>query len=213
MKRILIADPHPITRAGIRSQLLDTNPKCKIVGLVSNGDELVSKVLSKKPNLLITELNMDGMHGFLRLKEVAQKLPEMQIIVFSSFPAALYEKQCLDSGAISYLSKNISTRTFLMTVQKVIDGRYSGNNKNPKKDTLYKPKKPLSSREVEVLQLLIKGYRNKDIASSLELNEKTVSTYKSRLLKKLKVNSLADLIKFYKSASPPSNHASQFFGT
>ena len=213
MKRILIADPHPITRAGIRSQLLDTNPKCKIVGLVSNGDELVSKVLSKKPNLLITELNMDGMHGFLRLKEVAQKLPEMQIIVFSSFPAALYEKQCLDSGAISYLSKNISTRTFLMTVQKVIDGRYSGNNKNPKKDTLYKPKKPLSSREVEVLQLLIKGYRNKDIASSLELNEKTVSTYKSRLLKKLKVNSLADLIKFYKSAPPPSNHASQFFGT
>ncbi|HZW77205.1 MAG TPA: response regulator transcription factor [Flavobacteriaceae bacterium] len=213
MKRILIADPHPITRAGIRSQLLETNPKCKIVGLVSNGDELVSKVLSKKPNLLITELNMDGMHGFLRLKEVAQKLPEMQIIVFSSFPAALYEKQCLDSGAISYLSKNISTRTFQMTVQKVIDGRYNGNNKKLKKDTLYKPKKPLSSREVEVLQLLIKGYRNKDIASSLELNEKTVSTYKSRLLKKLKVNSLADLIKFYKSASPPSNHASQFFGT
>lgn len=199
MKRIIIADPHPIVRLGIRERLLQINPNFKIVAQVDSGDILLPKLLQKKPDLVILELNMPYIQGLSILKQIEEKLPKTRIFIYSSFPRDIYENQCLKNGAYAFLSKDTTLTKFSTVIKNLVN-----KNSKPakKKKTKSKPIKPLSEREIEVLEYLIRGDRNKDIASALELNEKTVSTYKSRILKKLNATNLADLINHYQALKP-----------
>lgn len=198
MKRILIADPHPIVRLGIKERLLAVDPKIRIVAQIDKADTLLSKLMQKKPGLLIWEMNMPGIHGFSLLKQISTQLPELKICIFSSLPQDLYEYQSIHRGAHAFISKNASLGKFTKTIHELISVPKSQlPNKIPKKTK--KLKISLSSREVEVLELLIKGYRNKDIASFFGLNEKTVGTYKSRILEKLEMDNIADLINYYRT--------------
>lgn len=200
MKRIAIADPHPIVRLGIRERLLQINPNFRIVAQIDSGDKLLPKLLNKKPDLVILELNMPAIEGLSVLKEIEEKLPKTRILIYSSFPRDIYENQCLKNGAHVFLSKNYALAKFSTTVKNLLSKKKS---KSTKRRKIKKSQiKPLSEREIEVLEYLIRGDRNKDIASALELNEKTVSTYKSRILKKLNATNLADLINHYKALKP-----------
>lgn len=199
MKRIIIADPHPIVRLGIRERLLQINPNFKIVAQVDSGDILLPKLLQKKPDLVILELNMPYIQGLSILKQIEEKLPKTRIFIYSSFPRDIYENQCLKNGAYAFLSKDTTLTKFSTVIKNLVN---KNSKPSKKKKTKSKPIKPLSEREIEVLEYLIRGDRNKDIASALELNEKTVSTYKSRILKKLNATNLADLINHYQALKP-----------
>ena len=205
MKKTVIADHHPLTRRGIK-ELLHESPNFKVVGEVSDGTELLPFLKKKKPGLLILELKMPGINGFKVLKDISDSFPEIKIVIFSSHPEEIYAARCIQSGAKGYIPKNAPTKLFLRAIKKIVSGgiyldeKMGKNSINDLNDNSIKSRySQLSIREIEVLDLLSAGNRNKDIALLLGINEKTVSTYKSRLLKKLKIKNLAELISHSKA--------------
>ncbi len=199
-QKVVIADPHPITRLGVAS-LLNTK-KYSVVGKISRGSELLQCLQEERPDMLILELDMPEIHGFHALRSIKKEFPKTKIVIFSSHPEEIYALKSIKSGASGYISKNDSERIFLQAIDRIALGgtflnerfleknnEIEGNQNNP----IHRYKK-LSTREIEVLDLISSGKRNKEIAVLLGINEKTVSTYKTRLLKKLKVSNIAELI-------------------
>lgn len=201
MKKVVIADHHPVTRTGA-SMLLDQTEAYSIVGHVSRGSELLECLEKEKPDILILELNIPEINGFHALRSIRDEFPRVRIAIFSSLPEEIYALRSIKSGAAGYIPKTTPEETFIQAVRKIALGGVflndelaaAFNSKSVNDNTLVGRYKKLSAREVEVLNLLSSGKRNKDIAALLEINEKTVSTYKTRLLKKLKISNLAELI-------------------
>ncbi|WP_347374174.1 response regulator transcription factor [Aequorivita sp. Q41] len=201
MKKVVIADHHPITRKGIAA-LLDGTNEYLIVGKVSRGHELLQCLERERPDILILELDIPEMNGFHALRSIRNEFPNTRVVIFSSHPEEIYAMRSIKSGAAGYIPKTSSKEIFLQAIKRISSGsiflnekiEQAYNNKSNTDNTIVGRYKKLSAREVEVLNLLSNGKRNKDIASLLEINEKTVSTYKTRLLKKLNVSSLAEMI-------------------
>ncbi len=201
MKTLLIADNHPIVRKGI-SCLLKKKSDYTIAGKASNAEELYQQLELIKPDILIMEIDMPQINGINSLRTIKEKHPETRILIYSTHPEEIYALRSIKTGAAGYVPKTASTKTFLKALKRVAKGGIFLNaeltstftSRNVGESTAISRYKKLSSREIEVLNLLSSGKRNKDIANALDINEKTVSTYKTRLLKKLKVDNLADLI-------------------
>lgn len=201
MKKIFIADHHPITRKGI-SCLLKKNENFSIVGKATNGDELYGKIRENDPDILIMEIDMPSINGINALRNIKTDFPRLRVLIFSTHPEEIYALRSIKSGAAGYVPKTASTKVLLQALKQIAKGGIFLNeeltstftNRNVGETSAISRYKRLSSREIEVLNLLSSGKRNKDIANALNINEKTVSTYKTRLLKKLKVDNLADLI-------------------
>lgn len=201
MKKVIIADHHPVTRKGIEVLLENTN-EFTIVSKVSRGSELLESLEKFQPDILILELDIPEINGFHALRSIREEFPKVRIAIFSSHPEEIYALRSVKSGAAGYISKTVPEREFIAAIKRIATGGMflnpelmdAFNNKAVNDNSIMGRYKKLSAREIEVLNLLSNGKRNKDIATLLEINEKTVSTYKTRLLKKLKVSSLAELI-------------------
>jgi DNA-binding NarL/FixJ family response regulator len=201
MSTILIADHHPITREGIKSLLTDQN-ELNVIGNVTNGNDLAKSLRIHSPEVLVIEIDLPEINGITALRTIKTEFPRIRILVFSCHPEEMYALSAIKAGASGYLSKTASTESLFNAIQQVARGGiYLNKNITDKINSgatngngLIAKFKKLSTREMEVLNLLSNGKRNKDIAEALDINEKTVSTYKTRLLKKLKVDNLADLI-------------------
>ena len=201
MTKILIADHHPITRMGI-SSLLEKEGVYEVVGKVTNGKDLFRSLKSKNPDVLILEIDLPDINGITALRTIKSENPGTKILILSCHPEEMYALNAIKAGASAYLSKTASTDILREAVHQVARGGIYLNKEISEKinsgttrsNNLVSRYKKLSTREIEVLNLLSTGKRNKDIAEALDINEKTVSTYKTRLLKKLRVDNLADLI-------------------
>lgn len=201
MKKVVIADHHPITRKGI-SVLLNATNEYTIVGKVAIGSELLKCLEKERPDILVLELDIPEINGFHALRSIREEFPKTRIAIFSSHPEEIYALRSIKSGAAGYIPKTSSKDVFLQAIKRIAMGGIflneefaaALNSKSLNDNTIVGRYKKLSAREIEVLNLLSNGKRNKDIATLLEINEKTVSTYKTRLLKKLNVTSLAELI-------------------
>lgn len=201
MKKIVIADHHPVTRKGI-SCLLKKDENFSVVGKANNGTELYKTLEEVNPDILIMEIDMPQINGINALRNIKQKFPELRVLIFSTHPEEIYALRSIKSGAAGYVPKSASPKILLKALRQIRKGGIFLNeeltstftSRNVGETSAISRYKKLSSREIEVLNLLSSGKRNKDIAAALSINEKTVSTYKTRLLKKLKVDNLADLI-------------------
>ncbi len=201
MKKIVIADHHPVTRKGIAC-MLKKSKDYSIVGKVNNGDELFKHLEEINPDILIMEIDMPQINGINVLRSIKTEYPQTRVLIFSTHPEEIYALRSIKSGAAGYVPKTASTKVFLKALKRIAKGGIFLNeeltstftSRNVGESSAISRYKKLSSREIEVLNLLSSGKRNKDIANALDINEKTVSTYKTRLLKKLKVDNLADLI-------------------
>jgi DNA-binding NarL/FixJ family response regulator len=201
MKTVFIADNHPVTRKGIIS-MLKHNEKFSIIGKAGNAEDLYKNLREKTPDILIMEIDIPQINGINALRNLKTEFPGMRVLIFSTHPEEIYALRSIKSGASGYIPKTATTKTFLKAMKLIAKGGVFLNeeltatftSRNVRESNAISHYKKLSSREIEVLNLLSSGKRNKDIANALDINEKTVSTYKTRLLKKLKADNLADLI-------------------
>lgn len=201
MKNILVADNYPIVRKGITCALKKSK-NFSIVGKASNAQEMYLQLQALQPDILILEIDMPNVNGINALRTIKSQFPQTRIFIYSQHPEEIYALRAIKGGAAGYLPKTASTKTFLKALKQIGKGGIFLNeeltstftSRNVGESSAISRYKKLSSREIEVLNLLSSGKRNKDIANALDINEKTVSTYKTRLLKKLKVDNLADLI-------------------
>ena len=201
MITITVADHHPIIVDGLTHILKDT-PR-EIIDVVSDGKDLIPSLEEQVPDLVIMEIDMPNLQGLSAIKELRKLFPGIKIMVFSTHPEGMYALSAIKAGAMGYIGKIAETQTVHKAVVQVARGGIYLNNNlvemlsntdSAQNNSLAYRYKKLSTRETEVLNMLSSGKRNKDIAESLDINEKTVSTYKTRLLKKLDAGSLAELI-------------------
>lgn len=178
------------------------NPALQVYGRVSSGAQLFNQLEKDAPDVLIVELDLPQINGINAIRRIKQEYPEVKTLIFSSHPEEMYALSTIKAGAAGYISKHSDNETLEKAIYQVARGGIYLNRKITEKlnsgisrgKSLITKFKKLSTRESEVLNLLSSGKRNKDIAEALSINEKTVSTYKTRLLKKLKVDNVADLI-------------------
>lgn len=202
MSTVLVADQHPVIAESIK-HILSGNDFINVIGHVDSGNELYSFLGNRRVDVVIIEIDLPQLNGIHALRQIKQQYPYIKILVFSCHPEEMYALSAIKAGAAGYISKTNSAEIVYNAIRQVARGgiylneeiTYKLNNGISTGQNQISKFKKLSSRETEVLNLLSSGKRNKDIAEALEINEKTVSTYKARLLKKLDAENIADLIK------------------
>ncbi|UKM64885.1 response regulator transcription factor [Flavobacteriaceae bacterium GSB9] len=200
MIKLLIADNHPITRKGLEV-LFSAAPNIKVVGSVDNGEAILEFLKKNSVDILLTEADLPKLNGLTLLRYLKNDHPDVKTIIFSAQPEEVYAINAIKAGASGYINKSENVITISEAITKVSDGGiYLSNEltqqlafgtRTNKSGNYYKK---LSTREAEVLKLLTIGKKNKEISKELDINEKTVSTYKARLMRKLKVTNLVDLV-------------------
>ncbi|WP_420602628.1 response regulator [Flagellimonas sp.] len=200
MIKVLIADNHPIVRLGIK-QVLESSPDIEVIADVSTTSELFESLEKVTPDVVMLEMDIPEINGIATLRKLKQEFPNVKSLMYSGQSEDVYALSTIRAGAFGYLSKTADLDYVITAVRKVSEGNMFITNELAQRlafdEGTQKPRRffrKLSSREVEVLKLLASGKRNKEVAEGLNLNEKTVSTYKARLMKKLNVDNLVDLL-------------------
>ncbi len=200
MIKVLIADNHPIVRLGIK-QILEATSNFDVIGDVSSTSELFSSLEKINPDVVMLEMDIPEINGIATLRKIKQEFPHIKVLMYSGQSEDVYALSTIRAGAFGYLSKTADVDYITTAVQKVAEGNMFITNELAQRlafdEGTQKPRRffrKLSTREVEVLKLLASGKRNKEVAEGLNLNEKTVSTYKARLMRKLNVDNLVDLL-------------------
>ncbi len=200
MIKVLIADNHPILRMGVRN-VLESASGFEVVDDVSTTSELFASLTKVSPDVVMLEMDIPEINGIATLRKIKKEYPDVRVLMYSGQSEDVYALSTIRAGAFGYLSKTADVDYIISGVRKVAEGNMFITNELAQRlafdEGTQKPRRffrKLSSREVEVLKLLASGKRNKDVASGLSLNEKTVSTYKARLMKKLNVDNMVDLL-------------------
>jgi two-component system, NarL family, invasion response regulator UvrY len=201
MSTVLIADDHAVVRAGYK-QFLDAEAGITAIGEASSGDETLNQLRRKQWNLLLMDIHMPNRSGLDILKHVKTGYPEVRVLIMSGLPEEQYARNVLRAGASGYLSKGGTPEELLKAVRTVLQGRryvssalaeamamdleFPQNQNKP-------PHSHLTAREFQVFRKLAAGLGITNIASELSLSVKTVSTYRTRLLEKMKMTSNAEM--------------------
>jgi DNA-binding NarL/FixJ family response regulator len=200
MIRVLVADHQPIVSYGIR-MLFENSTDIKIINTASTAKQLLEYLKKSNTDIVLMSIDLTDINGITVLRTIKKEFRDVAVIVFSTHPEDIYAISAIKAGASGYLSKSVTTATIKRAILKVYKGGIHVSKELAQTLTFDKNSqgtmnlyKKLSTREVEVLKLISSGKRNNEIAYQLDINEKTVSTYKLRLMKKLNVSNLVELI-------------------
>ncbi len=198
MVRVLLVDDHDLVRTGIRRLLEDTEG-IEVVGEARSGEEALIVAQGTHPEVVLMDVNMPGMGGLEATRKLLRINPAIRVIVVSVHVDGLVPKRLLEAGAVGYLTKGCSADEVVLAVRTVQRGqRYISRDvaQALALSTLTGGKsvlESLSERELQVLLQITQGHSIQDIADVLFLSPKTVSTYRSRIFKKLGVHSDVEL--------------------
>jgi DNA-binding NarL/FixJ family response regulator len=204
--RVFTADDHAVVCDGLRL-ILETQPDIQVVGHAHNGREALTRILRLRPDAVVMDIGMPGLNGIEATRRIHELAPAIKIIILSMHDAPEYIYQAFKAGAQGYLLKTSAGREVINAVRAAIVGkRYLSSTIE---DVLVNdyvsqrrgsvPKDPLellSSREREILQLVVEGKSSAAIAELIYLSPKTVETYRSRLMHKLGINDIPSLVRF-----------------
>jgi len=199
MLRILLTDDHPLIRLGLK-QLLVAGFGKTIIGEASNAQEALDQVAKKDWDVLVMDITMPGRSGLDVLCDIKKMKPALPVLILSACSEEQFALRVLKLGASGYVKKESAPDDLVNAIKKVISGkRYitaSVADKlaaNLENDSEKAPHETLSNREYEVMCMIAKGKAPSQIAKSLSLSVKTVSTYRGRILEKLQFTSNAEL--------------------
>lgn len=202
MIRIVIADDHAIVRHGLR-QLLSAETSMSIVGEAQNGNEVLELVRTTPVDIVVLDITMPGRNGLDTLKELRRLYPRVAVIVLSMHPKDQYAVRVLKAGASGYLSKESAPEELVSAIKKVDRGEKYITHEMAElladyiqRGTGDEPHKQLSDREFEVLRMIGSGRGITEIAETLNLSVKTVSTYRSRIIEKTGLRSNAAMTRY-----------------
>ncbi|HIF9107979.1 TPA: response regulator [Photobacterium damselae] len=190
--QIIIVDDHPLMRRGI-NQLLSFEPEFNVIGEASNGVDAVALALETNPDLILLDLNMKGMSGLDTLTAMRNEEISSTIVVLTVSDSRADIKALVAAGADGYLLKDTEPDELIALLHQALAGgeAYSSIVKEYLSDDLAQDSllSTLTDRELQILQEVAKGHRNKQIADTLFISESTVKVHMKSLLKKLQVKS------------------------
>jgi two-component system invasion response regulator UvrY len=200
--RVLIADDHAILRRGLK-EILARELEGAVCGEAKNAQEVLAKVQSDQWDLVILDLSMPGRSGLDVLRDIKGMRPKLPILVLSMHPEDQYGKRILKAGASGYMNKESAPEELIKAIRKVLaGGRYVSPALAEKlvmdlnEDITRPVHEALSDREFEVLRMIASGKTVTQIAENLHLSVATVSTYRARILEKMKMTTTAQIMHY-----------------
>ena len=202
MTKILIADDHPVVRAGIR-QYLEADPGVREIGEAATGRETLDRLRAQAWDLVLLDIFMPDRSGLDILRHIQSGFPGVKVLVLSALPEKQYALSVLRAGASGYLAKDSAPEELLKAIHTVLSGRrcvspevaellVAGLDNDPDSPQHAR----LSAREFQVFSKLAAGRSVSEIAAELLLSVKTVSTYRNRVLEKMGFKTNADLTSY-----------------
>lgn len=202
MIKVLVADDFPIIREGIR-QILEDTKDIRVSSEAADGQEVLDKVNRNNVDVVLLDVSMPGKGGLETLKEIKSLNPKVPVLMLSMHPEEQYAVRAMKAAAAGYITKARTHDELVQAIRRVAGGRkYISESLaealpqmigTQMEQPLYKA---LSDREFEVLRKIASGFTVSEIARQLGLNVKTVSTYRSRLLKKMNIRNNAQLTRY-----------------
>jgi DNA-binding NarL/FixJ family response regulator len=199
--RILLADDHAMVRQGFR-MILSAQSDMEIVGEAGNGREAVELADNLKPDVVVMDVAMPELNGIEATRRITAASPRTRVLALSMYKDSVYVREILRAGARGFLLKDAIDRDLLAAVRAVASGEgylspaVSEAVLSDYRRHVTDPLDLLSSREREVLQMIAEGKTNKDIAAALELSVYTVDAHRGRIMEKLNLHSVGELVRF-----------------
>jgi two-component system, NarL family, invasion response regulator UvrY len=202
MKRILIIDDHAVVRDGVK-KIFDEQPGAVVFGEASNRLEALQLAREQDWDLAVLDLSLGNQSGLDVLKELKEIRPHLPVLILSMHSEEQYARRAFKAGASGYITKDSSRAELAKAVNKVAaGGRYVTSALAERlvfdlgRDSDRPPHETLSDREFEVMRLIASGKTVTDIAGLLSLSDKTISTYRARLLEKMGMKTNAELTRY-----------------
>jgi two-component system response regulator NreC len=198
---VLLADDHVIVRRGFRMILADQKDM-QVVGEADNGREAVEQAELLRPDVCVMDVTMPELNGIEATRRLLKVSPKTRVLALSMHKDAVYVREILRAGAKGYLLKDCDQGDFLKAVRVVALGKgylspeISGAVLEDYRKHVTNPIDLLSSREREVLQMIAESKTNKEIAAALNLSVYTVEAHRSRVMEKLNLHSIGELVRF-----------------
>lgn len=203
---VLLVDDHAILRDGLK-MILESNSDISVIDTATNGLQSIRKARKLKPDVIMMDISMPKMNGIEATRKIKDENPEINVLILSMKYSKEDIFRALKAGAIGYILKESASKEVVKAVRAAYHGRRFLSSKvdeividsyihDQQKTSRESPLELLSTREREILQLIAEGNSNKKIANTLFISEKTVGTYRSRMMKKLEIDNVSELIKF-----------------
>lgn len=202
--RILLADDHAVLRAGLR-MLIDAQPDMEVAAECGDGEQTVREAAAEKPDVAIVDLAMPGMSGVEVIHRLRERGDAVRVLVLTMHDDPAYARAAVAAGAAGYVTKDVDASEVLAAIRAVHRGRTylqfahrieEREAERPAPTPARASRPLLSAREQQVLELLARGYTNRQAGERLSLSVKTVETYRARLGEKLGLRTRADLVRF-----------------
>jgi len=200
---VLIVDDHAVVSEGLRS-LIEAQDDMRVVACVADGREAVNKARELKPDVVLMDIAMPNLNGIEATHLIRTRLETTQVVILSMHSNQEYVLRALQAGARGYVLKRSASKEVVDAIRTTHQGRRYLSQKLVegvlddllRDGSITDPLDMLSSRERQVLQLLVEGKSNAVIARSLSLSPKTVETYRARVMQKLNIDDIPSLVKF-----------------
>lgn len=191
---VLLVDDHSLVRRGFR-RLLEDDPGIVVVGEAEDGPQAVELAAKLQPQVVVMDFALPSMNGAVAARHILRASPEVAILILSMHSEAAYVRTCLEAGVRGYLLKNAMDLEMVAAVKQVAAGKQL---LDPRLGVLEEPtdKKPpeLTTRELEVLQWIVHGKSNKEIATVLNLSANTVAVHRANIMQTLGIHNTAELV-------------------
>lgn len=205
--KILIADDHEIVRHGVRD-LLAAQPGWEVCGEAASGREALAMIEGGKTDVAVLDLSMPGLNGMDTARQIRKVSPDTKIIIFTMHETEELVREVFRAGAQGYVLKSDAGTHLLAAVNSVLEGRHFCSSKLSEwifqgflrasggAPAETQDDDPLSVREREVVQLLVEGQSNKEVAAALGISVKTVETHRAVIMRKLHLGAFSDLVRY-----------------
>jgi len=219
MIHILIADDHPIIRDGLK-QILSAFDDISVSGEAGNGAEVMDEVRRQDFDALVLDMSMPGKSGIELIKQIRIEKPKLPILILSMHKEEQYAVRALKAGASGYLCKDGASQQLVQAIRKVASGgvfvsaataehlvqaltfdQSDHRILRKRNESSAAPHTLLSDREFEIFRMIVRGQGVSEIAGELSLSVKTVSTHKTRILEKMHMSNVAELVRYAMSNS------------
>jgi DNA-binding NarL/FixJ family response regulator len=190
---VLLVDDHVLVRRGFR-RMLEDESDIRVVGESGDGHDAVEAASRLKPSVVVMDFALGSMNGAVAARQMLKINPAVRILILSMHAEASYVRLCLEAGVSGYLLKNAMDLELVEAVRKIAYGERVLDSRLGKWATEPVNKQPLSTRELEVLQLIVQGKSNKDIAIVLRLSVNTIAVHRANIMQALGIHNTAELV-------------------
>ena len=191
---VLLVDDHALVRRGFR-RMLEDEPDISVVGEASDGEEAVQLAQKLRPRVTVMDCALPGMSGLLATKRILEILPDTSVLMLSMHPEETLVRQALDVGARGYILKNAVDLELGTAIRKVVAGEIVLDPQLSRPEVLKGERNyALTARELEILQLIVDGKSNKEIANQLKLSANTVAVHRANMMDALGIHKTAELV-------------------